>query len=247
MIKYILLGIIQGLTEFLPVSSSGHLVIAERILGITENQIALPVILHLGTAFSLLVFFSRNLLKILRDLRLIALLCTTTIITVIIALLGRDFFENLFSSVSYVAIALLITGAILIATKRFMSGQRREINLKDASILGLTQSIAIIPGISRSGITISTLLFRGIERENSFYYSFLAAIPVIFGAAVLEMRQINYALRQDALKLSLGFCVSFLSGLASLWILKWVLKKAKLHYFGYYCIILAVITLVFLR
>ena len=247
MIKYIILGIVQGLTEFLPVSSSGHLVILEKLFGITDNQLAITVILHLGTACALVVYFFKDLLKLFRNLALLALLGTTTVITIVIAVLGNDFFESLFSSVLPIAFALLVTGIILLSTKKFMQGVRSEIRFKDAVILGLTQSIAIIPGISRSGITISTLLFRGIERQKCFYYSFLAAIPVIFGAALFSARKIDFILKAERLNLSIGFLASFLTGLFSLWALKLIMRKAKLHYFGYYCIALALIILLFMR
>lgn len=247
MIKYVLLGIVQGITEFLPVSSSGHLVILQRILGITHDQLAISVVLHLGTGFALVIFFFRDLGRILRDLRLLWLLSVTTAITVIIGLLGKDFFENLFTSVAYVAFALLVTGAMLIFTRRFMAGKRNNLDFKDAAILGVTQSIAIIPGISRSGITISTLLFRGIDREKSFYFAFLAAIPVIFGAAIFELRKVGFALRAAPRDLAIGFLASFFTGLLSLWILKSVMRRAKLHYFGYYCIAAAIITFLFIK
>jgi len=122
-----------------------------------------------------------------------------------------------------------------------------RLSLKDALILGITQGIAIIPGISRSGITISTLLFRKINRETSFRFSFLASIPAVFGAAILESKKINLLPRVDIKNFIVGFIFSLLTGIFSLWILKIVLNKAKLYYFGYYCIFVAIITLLFLR
>jgi undecaprenyl-diphosphatase len=247
MLRYVILGIIQGITEFLPVSSSAHLVIMQKVLGVTGNEVAVSVILHLGTACALVIFFLKDLLGLLRSIRLIALLFTTTIITLIIGLLGKDFFESLFSSIVPSSIALIVTGAMLITTKNFMRGSRKEVNFKDAAVLGLTQSIAIIPGISRSGTTISTLLFRKLDIKTSFRFSFLAAIPVIFGAALLESKKIDLATKTEFKSLLLGFLSSFLVGISSLWVLKTVLNKAKFYYFGYYCIFIAIITLLFLR
>ena len=172
MLKYVLLGIIQGITEFLPVSSSAHLLILQRIMGMGGNEITLSIILHLGTAFALLIFFLKDIIRLLRNLKLLLLIILVTIITGIIGILGKDFFEGLFSSVKLVATALIFTGIILILTKRFMFSKRDNLNIKDAFVLGVTQAIAIIPGISRSGITISTLLFRKIDRELSFKFSF---------------------------------------------------------------------------
>ncbi|MDI6758472.1 MAG: undecaprenyl-diphosphate phosphatase [Candidatus Omnitrophota bacterium] len=247
MIKYIFLGIAQGLTEFLPVSSSGHLVILQKALNLQGDQLTLAVILHLGTAFSLVVFFFKDLLMLFRNFKLLLFLFITTIITGIIGLLGKDFFESLFNSPKLVGGALLISGIILIATKKFIFGVREKPSFKDVLILGFTQSIAIIPGISRSGITISTLLFRGINRSSSFRLSFLLAIPVIFGAAVLEAKKVGFALGQNFASYSGGFIASFVTGFFSLWVLRKILDKAKFYYFGYYCIIAAIIILLFIK
>jgi undecaprenyl-diphosphatase len=247
MFNYIILGMIQGITEFLPVSSSGHLVIMQRILGITQNQVAISVILHLGTAFALVVFFFKDILKLFTEPKSLKLLFITTLITVIIGLWGKDFFESFFVSAVPVAIALIVNGFILIPTKQFMKNKKDGLDYKDAAVLGLTQAIAIIPGISRSGITISTLLFRGIDRENSFRFSFLAAIPVIFGAAIFEAKNIDLAIKAEVGHLLVGFITSFLVGIISLKILKIILDKAKLYYFGYYCIIIGIVTLLSTR
>lgn len=247
MFKYLILGIVQGVTEFLPVSSSGHLVLLENFFGISENQVAITVVLHLGTVFSLLVFFFKDLLGLLKDRKLLGLIVVTTAITAAIGFAGKDYFEKMFSSPKQLAFEFLITAVILIMSKSFMNGKRQAFNLKDSVILGLTQSIAIIPAISRSGITICTLLFRGLSPKESFRISFLGAIPVIFGASLLEAKEINFALQADFRNLIFGFLVSFAVGLISLKLLKQVLKQAKLYYFGYYCIIIALVTLIFVK
>lgn len=247
MFKYIILGIIQGITEFFPVSSSGHLVIMQKLLGITGQEVSLSVILHLGTVLALVIFFFKDILNLLRDKTMLLYVFTVTVITGIIGISGKGFFEKLFTEPRIVAVALVFTGAILILTKRFMQERRDILDIKDALILGLMQGIAIIPGISRSGITISTLLFRKIDRKTSFRFSFLASIPAVFGAAILEAKNIGLASELGLKNLAMGFLFSFLSGLLALKILKIVLDKAKLHYFGYYCIFIAVITLLFMR
>lgn len=247
MLNYIILGIIQGLTEFFPVSSSAHLVIAEKLMGLSEHVLGLTVVLHLGTALSLIIFFFKDILRLLNKLNTVLLILVVTVITGIIGIAGKDFFEGIFSSVRLVAAALFVTGGILIATKKFMGQHRQNLNFKDAIILGFTQAIAIIPGISRSGITVSTLLFRKIERRIAFEFSFLASIPVILGAAILESKEISACLAINPLYIAAGFIFSFLSGLFSLWALKRIIQNAKLHYFGYYCIAMAVITLVFVK
>ncbi|MCX5709709.1 MAG: undecaprenyl-diphosphate phosphatase [Candidatus Omnitrophica bacterium] len=247
MLKLIILGIVQGLTEFLPVSSSGHLVVLERLFGLSQEAIAITVILHLGTCLSLLVFFFKDILKLLRSLKLITLVIIVTAITGVIGLSGKDFFEALFSSPRAVAFGWLITAAILFAAQRFMDAKREDLNFKDASFLGLAQGLAIIPGVSRSGMTVSSLLFRKIDRNIAFRFSFLASIPAIFAAAILEARKIDFSLKLNPLELALGAVVSFLVGLLALRLLQQVLKKAKLYYFGYYCAIIAVLTLIFIK
>jgi len=247
MLKYIILGIIQGITEFLPVSSSGHLVIMQNLIAVTEEAVVISVVLHLGTSLALVIFFFKDILNLLRNFRVLLYIIIVTLITGIIGISAKGFFERLFNSPRSVAIALIVTGIILILTRRFMQAERAALNIKDAFILGLTQGIAIIPGISRSGITISTLLFRGLDRETSFRFSFLASIPAVFGAAILEARDINLAANAGARNLIIGFIASLLTGLLSLKILKMILGKARLYYFGYYCIIIAVITLLLIR
>ena len=247
MIKYILLGIIQGLTEFLPVSSSAHLVILEKLLQMHGNELAITVILHLGTCLALVIFFFKDIIKLLRDIKTILLIAVVTVITGIIGLSGKDFFEGLFISVVPVAFALIATGVILILSKKFIHNHRQELNVKDAAVLGTTQGIAIIPGISRSGITICTLLFRGMDREASFKFSFLASIPAVLGAAILEARKITHIPGPEIKNFIIGFIFSLLTGILALGIVRAALKNAKLHYFGYYCIFVAIITLLFLR
>jgi undecaprenyl-diphosphatase len=247
MIKYIVLGIVQGLTEFLPVSSSAHLVIMQKIFGMAGEEIALSVILHLGTIFALLIFFFRDIIELLTNVKWLLLILVVTLITGVIGIAGKGFFEGLFISLNVAALGLLLTGIVLLLTRRFGHPKREMLGISDALILGLVQGLAIVPGISRSGVTISTLLFRKLSREISFKFSFLAAIPAVLGAVLLEAGKIDFALRENAANLCTGFIFSLISGIFALWVLKLVLRKARLDYFGYYCIILAVITLLFLR
>lgn len=247
MANYIILGIIQGLTEFFPVSSSAHLVIMQKILGMDSGQLATSIVLHLGTILALCIFFFRDIIEALFNLKLILFIIVVTVITGAIGILGKDFFTGLFSQTTPVAIALLVSGIILILTSRFMAAERNNVGFKDAFILGITQGIAIIPGISRSGITISTLLFRKVNRETAFRISFLASIPAVAGAALLEAKDIGFALKGNFTELAVGSIFSLFTGLISLWVLKLVLRRAKLYYFGYYCIIIAIVTLIFIK
>ncbi len=275
MFKYILLGIIQGLTEFLPVSSTGHLVIAQEFLGISEGLVELDIVLHLGTLLAVFIFFFKDLLKALRDKKILLLIIVVTLITGTIGIFGNDFFEGLFSSPKAVALAIgsqttaiwlvalaigsqttaiwlvafawIFTGIILLLTKNFIAGKRNSLNIRDAVILGLTQGAAIIPGVSRSGITISTLLFRKVDKITSFTFSFLISVPVILGAAVLKAHKIGFILKGQTLNLLAGFAFSFLCGIISIWLLKKVLDRAKFYYFGYYCITVAIVVFLFVK
>jgi len=247
MFKYIFLGIVQGLTEFLPVSSSGHLIVAQRFLGIFSDEIALSVVLHLGTILALVIFFFKDILKALRSLKMVILIIIVTLITGVIGILGKDFFEGLFSAPKLISLQFAITGIILFLTRRFQEGKRKELSRADAIVTGFAQAISIIPAISRSGITISALLFRKIDRQTAFNFSFLASIPAILGAALLEARKVDTALNHNFANLISGFIASFITGILALIILKFVMQKAKFHYFSYYCFIIAIITFLFLK
>ncbi|MBU2035108.1 MAG: undecaprenyl-diphosphate phosphatase [Candidatus Omnitrophica bacterium] len=246
MIKYIILGITQGLTEFLPVSSSGHLVIMQRILGLPGEELVLSVVLHLGTVLAILVFLYKDIIKLFRNFKLVLLILLVTVITGAIGISGKDFFKSLFSGPEYSVLGLLATGIILILTKKIRGHGREDLNFKDALILGFTQAIAIIPGISRSGITISTLLFRGLSPDVVFRFSFLASIPVILGAALLEVKDISLSFQGHVSNLIAGFIFSFLAGIIALLLLRRIILNAKFHYFGYYCIIVALLILLFI-
>ncbi|MFA6357837.1 MAG: undecaprenyl-diphosphate phosphatase [Candidatus Omnitrophota bacterium] len=247
MIKYVFLGIIQGLTEFLPVSSSGHLVVMQNILSITADHVAVSVVLHLGTLLAVVLFFRKDILSLLKNPKLLGLSAVVVVITGIIGVLGKDFFESLFSSVKLVGVAWIFTGLLLISTKNFTQGNKDKFGVVDALILGLTQGLAIIPGVSRSGITISTLFFRGIQRQLAFVLSFLISIPIILGAALLEAKKIGAVSAADSINLAVGFLVSFITGLFALLLLRLVINKAKFYYFGYYCLFMAIITLLFIK
>lgn len=249
MFKFIFLGFIQGLTEFLPLSSSGHLVILQRILDIKGEQLLNILVLHLATVLALIVFFFIEIIKAFKNLRLIFNILIVTLTTGLIVILGKEHFLRLFFSVKMLAPSFLITGIILILTKRVVKNDRKikDINIKDALIMGIVQAVAVIPGISRSGITISTLLFRNIDKNSAFNFSFLASIPAIVGAFILEARELKLDFSLIDSGLLLGFIASFITGLLSLYILKVILSKAKFFYFGYYCILISFLSWFFLK
>jgi undecaprenyl-diphosphatase len=247
MLKYIFLGMLQGVTEFLPVSSSGHLVIMQKLFGLSGEEIALTLVLHLGSVAAVVIFFYKDIIAAIRDRSTLLLILVVTLITGAIGLAGKDFFERLFTSWRLVALALIFNGLILIWARKFMESKSKVIGIKDAIILGFTQAIAIIPGISRSGITISTLLFRKVDRQTSFKFSFLIFLPAIIGATILESGEIGLSLRGNAVNLTAGFFASLIFGLLALWVLRLIIRKTKLHYFGYYCILIGVLSLLFIK
>jgi len=269
MIKFVILGIVQGLTEFLPVSSSAHLVIVQHIFGIEKNVVFLDVVLHIGTLCSLLVFFRNDIFRLVTsffvaiidivfhrrisyiwkydtNFRLCIYILIGSAITGYIGLSAKDFFESLFYSTTTVIVALFLTGVILFSTKNLHFGQRelKNLTIRDSIIYGISQVAAIIPGISRSGLTISVLLFRNVDRESAFKFSFLASIPVIAGAFIVKLRDVNVEGGMPVFSLLLGFLFSFFSGLIGLFILRSIVKHRGFYKFSIYCFCLA--TLLFL-
>lgn len=239
----ILLGIIQGLTEFLPISSSGHLVLTQEFLGISVQGHVFEVIVHLGTLCSVVIVFWSDILQILKTIKenktqkYIVALIIGTIPAVIVGLLFKDIIGAAFENIKVVASTLLITGTILISTK-YVKIKKQDVSIGKGFLIGVAQALAIIPGISRSGITISTGLFLGVAPKNAAKFSFLLAIPAIAGAGLLTGVE-----ALDSTLVSLSFAVHFagffsalIVGWLSLKLLTGMIKSGKFHWFGIYCI-----------
>ena len=241
MLKYIFLGFIQGLTEFLPISSSGHLIILKHWFNIEGDNLILNIVLHLATLLSIVVFFRHDIKKFIKNLPLWKNVIITTVTTAVIAILFKNIFENLFTITRVSAIGLGVTSIILFSTFRHMNGKKKidELSVIDAILVGIFQAIAIIPGISRSGATICLQLWRRIERQDAFRYSFLVSIPAIIGALVMELPRLEYISNVDPFALIAGFLTAFFTGLIALKILLVVIQKTRLPFFGYYCLIMA--------
>ncbi|MBN2423797.1 MAG: undecaprenyl-diphosphatase UppP [Calditrichaceae bacterium] len=257
LIKAIILGLIQGLTEFLPVSSSGHLVIFAEILNFTEEGIAFEVFVHFGTLLSVLVAFRKDIAKMLsapfqmlssknveQEIREYWLwdlyIIVGTIPAVIVGLGFKDTIEGLFNNVLLVYFMLIITGAIMFSAQ-FLKEKTVQFNYQNSFLIGIAQAFAILPGISRSGSTIFTGLACGLNREKVARFSFLLSIPAILGAVVLKT---NDLIKQppsadELINLSAGTIVAFISGYFAIFWLLDIVKKGKLQWFGYYCFILA--------
>ena len=252
--KTILLGVIQGLTEFLPVSSSGHLVIFQRIFGMEEAGVTLEVLLHFGTLLAVLLVFWQdflNLLKFPRDSvqrRFLLLLILGSIPTALIGFLLGDYVKSIFHSLPLTGAALLVTGVILKLLTLLPEGKKDIGTMKpvDALWIGLLQGVAIIPGISRSGSTITAALWRGLDRNTAIRYSFMLAAPVIFGATLLEVKEL-IAVGMESARLwsyTAATAVAFATGVVAIKIFIRLLQQKKFHYFAYYCWIVGVAVIV---
>lgn len=239
----VLLGILQGLTEFLPVSSSGHLVLAQAILGVKQPGVSFEVLAHLGTLLAVLIYFRLPIALLIRSIfdgnmkkerAVIGYLIIGTIPAGLAGLLFRDFFEQAFSSPVMTSLMLFVTGLILLSTRFYRKGGK-SIGVLSAIIMGIGQAAAILPGISRSGTTIAVGMASGVESSRVAEFSFLLAIPVILGAVVLkrnELLDINSSLIGQYLA---GMVFSFLLGLVAVHVVMTVVKRGKLDYFAYYC------------
>lgn len=238
----VFLGILQGVAEFLPISSSGHLVLAQHLLGIPEVGVAFDTFLHLATLLAVVVFFWGDLANLVRrrEWRAFWLIVVGSIPAGLVGVLFQDFFASLFQSVLVVGVALLITGTILYFADRFGlrgTGRRtwQQMTWWDALAVGVAQAVAIVPGISRSGSTLSAGLFSGLERGFAARYSFFLSIPVVAGAGVLELKDLSAAsLTQGWLPLLLGFITAFAAGLWAIRFLLRLLAQEKLRVFAYY-------------
>jgi undecaprenyl-diphosphatase len=248
----LILAVVQGLTEFLPISSSGHLVIAEALFGGTsESSLGVIIMLHLATAAAAFTFYRHDVLGIARSLlpgsdgadpevrrgrRILLLVVIASIPTGIVGFTMSSFFESLFGDPGKVAISLFVTGAVLVASSRLPEGRIPAEDLAPwkALVIGTAQAVAIIPGISRSGATITASLFLGLRRTDAVALSFLLLLPATGGAALYEATRVA-DLGGNLAAAFTGFVAAALVGYASIFlVLRWT-KKGKLWYFGLYC------------
>lgn len=268
----ILLGIIQGLTEFLPVSSSGHLVLFQQLFGLKEAEIFFDVCVHLGTLLAVMAVFRQEIMNIILalmrflassgskktvsqkiesdpDLKLAMLIVIGSIPTAVLGLLFRGIADRLFASAFIAGIMLMVTGLLLWITRwaaaRLKQDGADRLTPKNALIIGVVQGLAIIPGISRSGSTISIGLLLGINREKAARYSFLLSIPAIIGAGLLSLKE---GLSQADLTIQislLGAITAALVGYGALKSLLHVVKKGRLHLFAPYCWLVGILAIIF--
>lgn len=256
-LEAIVLGLVQGLTEFLPVSSSGHLVIGKELLGIDSSGVAFEVVVHAATVLSTLVAFRKDILELLSGVLKFKMngqtiyvfkILVSMVPVFIVGMFLKDHVEALFGEGTIVVgIALLVTSFLL-----YLSGvlkpKEKGITFRNALIIGVAQSVAVIPGLSRSGATISTGLLLGARREDIAKFSFLMVLVPILGEAFLELVSGGFASESTGigvLPLAAGFLAAFTSGLFACKAMIALVKKTKLKGFALYCAILGVIAIIY--
>lgn len=252
LIEVFFLAVIQGLTEWLPVSSSGHLVITQKVLGLNPPLI-FDVMLHVGTLIVVLTVFRKDILDIIKALvnrdfeteegKLALFIVVGSVPTAVIGFVFFDFFESLFSNLFAVGVALLITGCVLFFSEKRIGD--RKMGVLDSLLIGLAQGVAIIPGVSRSGVTIATGLLRKIDKITAFRYSFLLSVPAVIGATVMESRDLILG-NVDMFPLFFGATISMIVGYASLKLLQKIVMSEKFHLFAYYCWVVGLVVVFFI-
>ena len=243
-LQAIFLGIVQGLTEFLPVSSSGHLVIFQKIFGFLEPPVTFDALVHFGTLVALVFFFWKDIRSLFfTHGPLIIKLALGTIPIGIVGLLLKEEVEIIFNSLLLTGISFLITALLLFLTALIRNASKSidQISLWDSVIIGLFQALAILPGVSRSGSTISAGIYQRMKREDAFRFSFLLGIIAIFGAVLIQIPEMYHFTGQQIINGLLGFISSAVVGFFALKILKRVVLEGKLYYFGIYCFLLGII------
>jgi len=245
-IQALILGIVQGITEFLPVSSSGHLALLQNFFG--EVNVGFDVILHLATLLAVLVFFFKDIIDLIKGFftfswkderfRTVIYLLLATLPIAFIGYYTKDIIYNIFSNLYVVSLGFFISGMFLFTAS--FSKKKKKLNLKNSFVIGIVQALAIIPGISRSGSTVSAGILQGVDRKKAIRFSFLLAIPAMIGANILNFTDINVI---ELWPFIIGSIAAFIFGLFAIFIfVKW-LNLTRFRYFAYYCWLLALLTL----
>ena len=248
-IKIVLLAMVQGITEFFPVSSSGHLLVFQKLLNFTTLPLVYDIFFHLGTLLAVVAYFAKDLKPLAlrfyekKNFHMLLLLATASLPTAIIGFVGKDFFEGLFENTASLGFCFLFTAIVLLASKYL---RLKNIAVFPAAfIIGVCQGVAIIPGISRSGMTIAVALILGLGYEFSFRFSFLLSIPAILGATLLELDKIPWQTDQWPMLLLAVLAAAFFGYLA-LGVLKKILQREKFANFAVYLLALGILVIIFL-
>jgi len=266
----VILGLVQGVAEFLPISSSGHLSIFQSFFHLSDvehDHIFFDVLLHLGTLVAVFVAYRRDIAALLREFFTMVRLRTPrrgerpdvsarrTILMIVVATLPlllvmpvKDYVESLYSNTLFIAFALVVTGTLLFLSDRMRRGNKNALNatMCDALIVGVAQAVAVVPGLSRSGTTISACMARGFDRTFAVKFSFLLSIPAVLGANILSIVDAVRAGIDTALLpvYLVGVLVAMVSGYAAISLLKYIARKGRFGGFAYYCWGAAIVTLV---
>jgi len=257
LLEAIILGLIQGISEFLPVSSSGHLLVFHHIFGITaEDNMTFIIVLNMGSLLPLLFVFRSDIWALIKNpiQKITALLIIATIPLVVITILFEGFIESMFHSVRFLPVGFVITGVVLLLSDRLKNNTKsiEGITFIDAALIGLAQAFAVFPGISRSGSTITATMARGVNRENAAKFSFLMSVLASIGAVVLRISHIvsGRIVINDLnfLNLGVGFIMAAISGYLAINFMLSLVKKANLKYFAfYYVFAIALLVILLLR
>lgn len=253
MLEAALWGLIQGLTEFLPISSSGHLVLVPALFGREGPDLATSAVLHVGTLVAVLVYYRTEMVEVMRftesGKRLLRFMVIGTIPAGAAGLLLRDWFDRLNEQPQWVATAMIGMGVVMIATRWLDPGKRRagEVRVRDAVVMGLGQALALIPGVSRSGATITSGMVEGFEPRDSANLAFLLGIPAIAGAGLINF--VDLVSEGDgslSVELLLGMVVAAVVGYAAIAGLLGLIRRTGLVPFGWYCVAFGAVSLVVL-
>jgi undecaprenyl-diphosphatase len=260
----VLLAVIQGLTEFIPISSSGHLAVAQLLLGFEEPPVAFDVVLHLGTLVAVLIYYRADVLEMIRSLgrplavlrpswdtenpqKLIVLLVIATVPTAVMGLLFKSHVESAFSNLNHIAVEFLIGGVLMLFTlfKKNTTKGFAEMKVMDAFVIGIFQGLSLFPAISRSGATISAGLFLGLNPKAAGRFSFLLSIPAILGAVILELPAIGSAINNanDLLLYATSGIIAGGIGYLTIRPLIQILAASRFFWFGVYCLVAGILLL----
>ncbi|MEM1441530.1 MAG: undecaprenyl-diphosphate phosphatase [Verrucomicrobiota bacterium] len=260
-LEAIILGLVQGLTEFLPVSSSGHLVLTQKLLGVEDKGVTFEILVHFGTLLSVIIYFWKPLWRMIlaiippfreeyaKERRMIGFLAIASIPAAIVGFSPlKDVFEGTYEKPAIVGLLLIVTGAILFLPRLFPKRKgNAEVGVKSAIIMGIGQAFAILPGVSRSGSTIVSGMMAGVKSSAAAEFSFLMAIPAIAAATVLELRDLSEVDTALLAPYFAGALVAFLSGLGAIYSVLAAIRKGKFEYFGVYCLVAGLLAFLYFR
>ena len=265
LIHSIVLGFIQGLTEFLPVSSSAHLVLFQRLFGLSEPELFFDICLHVGTLGAVCIFFRKEIASLClavlswgaaggktaaldpetrEELAMVGMILVGSVPTAVLGIIIKQFSQEIFSSLVVVGVMLCLTAGLLLTTTLTNQGARKKVTFPLALLIGFVQGIAVLPGLSRSGSTIALALFFGVSRERAARFSFLLSIPAIVGASLLALFDISGGPIPPWGLIAVGTAFSAVTGYLSLRFLVYIVGRGKLHVFAPYCFVVGVVALV---